>query len=120
MTPEQRAALTRALLAKKPQPTIVFGAQPDLVEAIEESIEERAAIREFDGGEDRETAEREARAGMSVYDVHVTMPDERAPRWVTMIAPGCDLAQAQLAAESQFSASRVISVREHQPERVKK
>ena len=95
-------------------------AQEDLNEAVEESVEERAAIREFDGGEDRDTAEREACDAMHVFDVHVTMPGERAPRWVTMLAPGCNLAQAQLAAEIQFTASRVIRVREHKPERIEK
>ena len=83
-------------------------------EAIAEAIEERAAIREFEGGESREVAEREAHAAMRVFRILVAMPDERPPRWVTMIAPGCTLKDAKDEASGRFGTERVLDVKEHQ------
>jgi hypothetical protein len=85
-------------------------------EAIAEAIEERAAIREYDGGETREVAEREARAATRIYRALVAMPDDRPPRWVTMLLPGVDsLKEASEAAHWQFGSDRVIDVGSHQP-----
>jgi hypothetical protein len=78
--------------------------------AIRESIEERAAIQQFDGGLSRQEAETEARAAMRVYRVRVAMPDGRAPRWATMLAPNCDLGEARRAACGTFGADRVLDV----------
>ncbi|NCA72316.1 MAG: hypothetical protein EOM91_20035, partial [Sphingobacteriia bacterium] len=78
-------------------------------EAIREAIEERAAIREFDGGEDRPTAEREARSAMRVYQYRLT---DRPDAWLTMLAPGCDLDQARRDLALRFGAERVIEIRE--------
>lgn len=84
----------------------------DLI-AIQESLSERAAIREYDGGESRVLAERHALEGMRVYRVRVSMDPGRPDRWATMIAPGCDLAAATTAACNCFGPERVLEVREH-------
>jgi hypothetical protein len=84
--------------------------------AINEAIEERAAIRQFDGGESRETAEREARSAMRVYRALIAMPDDRPPRWVTTLLPGVDdVEEARQAAGWQFGSERVIDVVAYQP-----
>lgn len=82
--------------------------------AIREALDERAAIREFEGGEPREIAEREARVAMRIFDALVAMPagDPSPARWVTLLLPGCDLAQAQATAAWRFPG-RVLEVREH-------
>ncbi|MBK5970904.1 hypothetical protein CCR91_19600 [Thiorhodovibrio winogradskyi] len=72
---------------------------------------ERAAIMEFDVGLRRPEAEQQARSLMRVYRVLVAMDDEPA-RWCTLLAPGCDITQAQRAAVAQFGAARVLEVRE--------
>ena len=77
--------------------------------AIAEAIEERAAIREYEGGESRAIAEREARAAMRAYRVLVAMGEGESPRWATMLAPGCDLAEARVFAERMF-IGRVIEI----------
>jgi len=83
-------------------------------EAIEEAIEERAAIREFDGGQTRDVAEREARAAMRVYRYRLAdSPDT----WLVMIAPGCNLAEAWGALNLQFGPHRVLVLVEHTPRR---
>ena len=84
------------------------------IEDIEEAIVERAAIREFDGGEIREVAERQARAAMRVYRALVRMPAGHPgePRWVVMLLPGVEtLDGAREAASSRFGAERVLEVR---------
>jgi hypothetical protein len=78
-------------------------------EAIREAISERAAIREIDGGEDRATAEREARSAMRVYHYRLT---DKPDTWLTMIAPGCDLADARRSLVLRFGAERLVDVRE--------
>jgi hypothetical protein len=79
---------------------------------IEESIEERAAIREFDGGEDRQTAEARATSAMRVFRLLVAMGEGEEPRWVTMLAPGCDLAEAERTARLKFG-SRLLAIFPH-------
>lgn len=69
---------------------------------IKESIEERAAIREHDGGEDRATAEAQATSAMRVYRLLIAKNEGIEPRWVTMLAPGCDLAEAERTARLKF------------------
>ena len=69
---------------------------------IEESIEERAAILEYDGGEDRATAEAKAISAMRVFRLLVAMSEGQEDRWLTMLAPGCDLAEAERTANLKF------------------
>lgn len=101
-----------ALLTRRPVP--VPPPPPADLEAIQEAIDERAAIREFEGGEPRATAEREARAAMRVYRVRVAMGTGEPDRWVTMLAPGCELHEAETVARGQFGAARVLEVHEYQ------
>jgi hypothetical protein len=93
------------LLAHLSAPTLT----PADHDAIREAIAERAAIREIDGGEDRATAEREARSAMRVYHYRLV---ERADAWLTMLAPGCDLDDARHSLELRFGPERLIEVRE--------
>ena len=78
-------------------------------ESIREAIEERAAIREFDGGESRQVAERKAAAGMRVYQYRLA---DKPDTWLTMLAPGCDLADARHSLVLRFGPERLIDVRE--------
>ena len=78
-------------------------------EAIREAISERAAIREIDGGEDRATAEREAAAGMRVYQYRIA---DKPDTWLVMLAPGCDLDDARHSLTLRFGPERLIDVRE--------
>lgn len=106
---EHKPALV-ALLTRRPIPVPPLPAH-DLA-AIHEAIEERAAIREYDGGESRPLAEHRAHASMRVYRVLIHMGQDQPPRWSTLLAPGCDLAEATLAAQGRFGAERVLEIRE--------
>lgn len=99
-----------ALLTGRPIP--VPDLTPQEQDAIQEALDERAAIREFDGGEPRPLAEQQAREGMRVYRVLVAMDTGIPARWATMIAPGCDLTAATAAACNCFGPERVLEVRE--------
>jgi hypothetical protein len=92
------------LLAHLSAPTLT----PADHEAIREAIEERAAIREIDGGEPRQVAEREAASAMRVYQYRLT---DKPDTWLTMLAPGCDLADARRSLVLRFGPERVIEVR---------
>jgi|AACY02.2.fsa_nt_gi hypothetical protein len=78
---------------------------------IAEVISERAGIMEFDGKLPRSEAEHAAAAIMRVYRLLIGMEDG-PPRWVTMLAPGCTLAEAERDARLRFGEQRVIEVRE--------
>lgn len=78
-------------------------------EAIRESIAERAAVREFDAGESREVAERQARSAMRVYRFRLT---DQPKAWLTMLAPECNPTEARHALELRFGPERVIEIRE--------
>lgn len=106
---EHKAELL-ALLARRAAPPALT---PDERADIAESIAERAAIREYEAGETRVQAEHEARSAMRVYQMLVAMPDGSDPRWVTMIAPGCDLAEARRSAALRFGPERVLEVLPH-------
>lgn len=82
----------------------------DLAENIREHIEERAAIREHCGGEPRKKAEAEARKALRVYEYRLT---DNPNIWLILIAPGCDLSQAEQALKNRFGSDRVLMVREH-------
>lgn len=66
---------------------------------IQEAIEERSAIREFDAGEDRANAEAKAAGAMRVYRLLVAMGEGK---WITMLAPGTDLPEAERIACLKF------------------
>lgn len=74
---------------------------------IREAIEERSAIREHDGGEDRATAERNARSAMQVYRFRLV---EHPDTWLTMLAPNTDMANARHALTLRFGADRLVDV----------
>ncbi len=99
-----------SLLTRRPMPVPPLPAH-DLA-AIHEAIEERAAIREYDGGESRPLAEHHARAEMRVYRVLIHMGQDQTPRWSTLLAPGCDLAEATHAAQGRFGTERVLEIHE--------
>ena len=84
---------------------------PDDLEAIQERLEERAAIIEFDAHQPRPLAEAQAQAGMRCYRILVAMGAGKTARWVTLLAPGCDLAEAIRITQGQFGAARVADVR---------
>lgn len=46
----------------------------------------------------------------SAWSVLVAMPDDRPPRWIVMIVSNPDIT-ARYAAESQFTAERVLDIR---------
>lgn len=71
-------------------------------ENIAEAIEERAAIREFDAGEDRATAEVKAVSAMRVYRLLIARGEGEEPRWITMLAPNTDLSEAERTANLKF------------------
>lgn len=75
--------------------------------AIREAIEERAAIREFDGGEPRAVAEHQAAAAMRIYKFRLA---DKPDTWLTMLAPGCELDQAHRDLVLRFGADRLLEV----------
>ncbi len=79
-------------------------------EAIAETLDERAAIQEFDGGLSRHEAERAARAAMRVFRYRLTT----TRGWCTLIAPGWDLADAEHDLSNRYG-SRLAEVVEHKP-----
>ncbi|MFB1490873.1 MULTISPECIES: hypothetical protein [unclassified Thiocapsa] len=105
--PEIRAHKSELLAllsgAEPPPPT------PAVNEAIREAIEERAAIREFEVGESRPVAERDAQSAMRVYRFRLT---DQPDTWLTMLAPECDQDQARHDLALRFGAERLIEVRE--------
>ena len=83
-------------------------------EAVAEAIEERAGILEFDAGLPRPIAETQAVSAMRVYRALIAMPDA-APRWLVMLAAGCDLAKARHALDLRFGEDRVLETQEARP-----
>lgn len=80
--------------------------------AYDEAIEERAAIREYDGEEDRESAERSARAEMHVYRYLLDGRD----LWATVVTSDADAQQAKKSLAMRYPG-RVIEVVEMFDER---
>ena len=80
-------------------------------EDIHEAINERAAIQEFEGGLSRPEAEQAARRRMQVYRYRLRNDPHR---WLILIAPGCDLADAQSALTNRFG-TRVVAVEPYLP-----
>lgn len=83
----------------------------DLTENIREHFEERAAIREHDGGEPREKAEAEARKALRVYEYRLSDYGNNGP-WLIFLAPGSNLAEAERSLKNRFGAGRVLEVRD--------
>jgi hypothetical protein len=83
----------------------------EYLEAVAEAIEERAAIREFDGSETREDAERNARSTMMIFRYRLT---DKPHSWHTWVAPCCDLTDARHHLEYRFG-ERLLDVVEHRP-----
>ena len=100
---QHKAALL--VLVNQP-PALTADEQADSVEASEE----RAAIREFDGNEERATAEVQAANAMRVYRLLIAMGEGQGSQWVTLLAPGCDLAEVAGIAQRKFPG-RVQMVR---------
>ena len=126
MTPQRHLAAMREAIDRTPPPAprarrwaVAATTPPPIsqanLEAIQERLDERAAILEFEAGESRQTAERIALETMRVYRVHVAMGEGLPPRWATFIAPGCDLTEATEEARGRFGADRVLTVVEHHP-----
>lgn len=86
---------------------------PDQHADIQEAIEERAAILEFDADQPRPEAEIQAANAMRVYRYRLT---EKPNDWLMMIAPGCDLEEARRALVGRFGAERLMDVQAHRPE----
>ena len=74
---------------------------------LQEAVDERAAILEFDAGQPRLQAEMQARNALRVYRYRVT---DRPTEWLTLIAPGCDLDEARQTLIQRFGVERVIEV----------
>ena len=76
---------------------------------VRESLEERAAIMEYDGGLPRATAEHEARQSMHVYVYrHASKPDID----LFAIMPNCNLEEARESLALRFGSS-FLSVKEY-------
>ena len=95
---QQIAANKAALLHLLTPPSLTTEERAD----IEEAVSERAAILEFDAGEDRATAEARAVSAMRVYRLLVAMGEGEEPRWVVMLAPNTDLSEAERTANLKF------------------
>lgn len=81
--------------------------------ALNEAIEERAAIQEHDGRLSHVEAERQAQAAVRVYHYRVT---DKPAAWLTLICPGCDLEAARYSLTLRFG-DRLMDVVEHEPRR---
>ena len=97
--------LRKSVIHPPAPPTLTPEEQDDIAEAVEE----RAAIREFDAGEDRAAAEAKAASGMKVFRLLVNMGEGQEPRWVVMLAPNTDLSEAERVAHLKFPG-RVLAV----------
>ena len=74
---------------------------------------ERAGIMEFDAGIPRPEAEALAAGATRVFQVLIGMGADEPPRWITMLCPGCTLAEASRICAVKFGAGRVLKVLDH-------
>ncbi len=86
-------------LASLPEPPALA---PEELESIEEAVAERSAIRQHDGGEDRQIAETRAASAMKVYRLLIAMGEGEEARWITMLAPNTALDEAEHTARLKF------------------
>ncbi len=117
MSPATLAAMQRMQeLAKDkpwnrnpPQRTEPPPLTPEDREDIRESIDERAAIQEYDGGLPRAGAEREAKAGIRVYRYRLI--DSKG--WCTLISPQWSLEEAKRNLRGRYD-DRLVEVVQHE------
>ena len=89
---------------KRQKAEIIAAVEAD--QDVREYFEERAAIMEYDGGLSRKEAEETARKAIRVYRYRITdTPDT----WLVMIAPHCELEDAQRSLALTFG-NRLIEV----------
>lgn len=107
--PEIRACKDQlvALLRNSPPPLT-----PNQRADIQEAIDERAAILEYEAGIPRPKAEARAASAMRVYRYRLT---DRGADWLVMIAPGCDLDEARKTLIARFGIERLVEVQIHRP-----
>jgi hypothetical protein len=70
--------------------------------AIEEHLVERAAIREFDGGQSHPEAESAARSEVLACRLLLDRGADTAPGWTLALLPGLDLADAHRHAQKRY------------------
>lgn len=85
----------------------------DVLADVREAVAERAGIMEFDAGIPRPEAEALAAGAMRVFQVLIGMGADEPPRWITMLCPGCTLAEASRICAVKFGAGRVLKVLDH-------
>lgn len=123
----QGAIATWAPMLKAHKPALIALLQPpperelptapplsaDELEDVRESVEERAGILEFDAGIPRSEAESLAAGATRVFQVLIGMGADEPPRWITMLCPGCTLAEASRICAVKFGVGRVLKVLDH-------
>ncbi|QBQ53369.1 hypothetical protein [Nitrosococcus wardiae] len=87
----------------------LMASEEDVLEAMVEAEEERAAVMEYDGGFPRREAEEQAR--MQAYDYLL----DDGGGWCVMIAGYKDLTRAREALEWQYGKDRVLALEFHKP-----
>lgn len=85
--------------------------EAELPKAVREAYEERAAILEYDGGLSQAQAETQAKVEQRLYEYRLTDNGPDGP-WLILLAPGCDLPEAERSLKNRFGAYRVLAVRE--------
>ncbi len=98
------------LLASAPPPSLTTEEH----KGIQEAIDERAAIREYEAGEPRCVAEHEARKAMRVYRYRLTT----SKGWCTLVAPGWSPEDAERDLRGRYE-ERFIELVKHIPQRQK-
>ena len=93
-----------ALLSANTGPPMLNQEQRD---DIRETLDERAAILEYEAGIPRHEAEARAASAMRVYQYRLI---DRPEAWLVMIAPGCDLDEARRSLIIQFGSERLLKV----------
>lgn len=104
-------SLRQAIRDHKPEliQLLTRQSETDCQRNIQEAIEERAAIQEYDGRLSRQEAEKQARSAMRIYQYKLA----DYPRWLVMLAPNTDLKEAKCVLKNRFG-DRLINVKERQ------
>lgn len=107
-------AVTNVTKCQKPdwlqtggQGCLVSQGLPGVVTNVTNVINKNEPPRE--NGETRAHA-RGALKPSPAYWVLVFMPDMREQRWITLVAPGCDIDEAKAAAVGTFGPERVLDI----------
>ena len=109
MTPDFREKLKQhkfELIAMLGEP----GDSTHVQTAIDEHLQERAAIMEYDGGLPRKLAETTARKNLRVYEYRI----KDTSGWLILMAPGSTLDEARSTLRDKFG-QRFEDVREYEP-----